>query len=503
MQRGKNSGERGCQKKETSFFISNLPERSTKSVLWEVFRHRGAMSDAYVAKKKDLGGNGFGFIRFKGVNNASLFAEDLSGTKIGEAVVNVSVAKYAKGEVTTDYIKKPTPPSTVNHTKGDGTRVEFQSAFKQPGVSYKAVVEKGQGRATSAPKKELNLEPAGLCYPSLIVGRAVVGVAKGIKELNESKVWLKEAGFPNVAVSYIGGLKVMLVFNNPDQAMDFMKNHGQSGEKFLNDVSIWDGQEVPFDRVAGLKVVGLPIMLRDSTNYDKIGEIFGEKICSSNFSWKDMDNSTGDCFVLTKVVGRIQEEIIVKWKGKSYPVWVSEEMKTWAPSFCEDSSMSDKSDGESVCDSDDEEMEEGEFCPVSPAVQGRGREPELGVGPEVTFGPLEGTVRPDLGTESTPMHRSAHACMESNVSLNVGGDHLHVINKEKNDGGEMNGIKVGLAHTPASRKRPRMFRSPSTDSPKDLSNELEKVASEPTGVLFPNLESGNTTYDTTLFSSSM
>lgn len=226
--------------------------------------------------------------------------------------------------------------------------------------------------------------------------------------------------------------RVMLVFNNLDQAMDFMKNHGQSGEKFLKDVSIWDGQEVPFDRVAGLKVVGLPIMLRDSTNYDKIGEIFGEKICSSNFSWKDTDNSTGDCFVLTKVVGWIQEEIIVKWKGKSYPVWVSEERKTWVPSFCEDSYMSDKSDGELVCDSDDEEMEEGEFCPVSPAVQGRGREPELGVGPEATFGPLEGTVGPELGTESTPMHyRSAHACMESIVSLNVGGDHLHVINKEK------------------------------------------------------------------------
>ncbi|XP_021991981.1 serine/arginine-rich splicing factor 2-like [Helianthus annuus] len=81
---------------EMTFIVQNLPDRTTKMVLWRAFQPHGFVSDAYVARKKDKRGNSFGFVRYKGVENLDATLAGMNTVKIFEAKVLVSLAKYDK-----------------------------------------------------------------------------------------------------------------------------------------------------------------------------------------------------------------------------------------------------------------------------------------------------------------------------------------------------------------------------------------------------------------------
>ncbi|KAI3687513.1 hypothetical protein L1987_81210 [Smallanthus sonchifolius] len=59
----------------TTFFVTNIPDGVSSTNLWEGFQKFG---DAYVARKKDKGGNNFGFVRFRGTRNLGEMIEILN-----------------------------------------------------------------------------------------------------------------------------------------------------------------------------------------------------------------------------------------------------------------------------------------------------------------------------------------------------------------------------------------------------------------------------------------
>ncbi|KAI3732180.1 hypothetical protein L1987_63379 [Smallanthus sonchifolius] len=76
---------------------------------------------------------------------------------------------------------------------------------------------------------------------------------------------LSSSGYENTPSLYVGGLKVMLVFKDRNIAMNFMNREYELWGKALVSVNLWEGQYIPFDRLACLKVVGVPLLLRDDT----------------------------------------------------------------------------------------------------------------------------------------------------------------------------------------------------------------------------------------------
>ncbi|KAI3724293.1 hypothetical protein L2E82_36065 [Cichorium intybus] len=52
-----------------TFFVSNVPERIQKGVIWKIFGRFGTVKDVYFAKKKDAGRRFFAFVRFAEVDN--------------------------------------------------------------------------------------------------------------------------------------------------------------------------------------------------------------------------------------------------------------------------------------------------------------------------------------------------------------------------------------------------------------------------------------------------
>ncbi|MFS7954961.1 hypothetical protein Hanom_Chr07g00636831 [Helianthus anomalus] len=94
------------------------------------------------------------------------------------------------------------------------------------------------------------------------------------------------------------------------------------------------------ERVAWLRMIGIPIHLFDPEVMIQIGEQFGKVLHSPKFVEEDSDVSVCSVAVLVGDVGRINGSVKIFWNKKSYRIWVEEELEVWVPD-CLHSSRSD------------------------------------------------------------------------------------------------------------------------------------------------------------------
>ncbi|KAI3761023.1 hypothetical protein L1987_51428 [Smallanthus sonchifolius] len=200
----------------------------------------------------------------------------------------------------------------------------------------------------------------------------------------------------------------------------------------LSLATLWDGQVVPFDRIAGLKNVG----------------------------------------------ARIEESIDLVWRNTSFSVWVTEELCSWVPSFEDDSSESlgsSNSDSVLVGEEAEIEMEEGEFVKPDAEELIAGKEveqdpvdqlPEVervgcssGDGVEVHgdggINDLHGELNPELITKNNGGIGVTSVAVPNSSLL-----FSSAIFSEKACSSVGPSSKLGLNQTPLPKKRPRCLRSP-------------------------------------------
>ncbi|KAI3825550.1 hypothetical protein L1987_07040 [Smallanthus sonchifolius] len=141
------------------------------------------------------------------------------------------------------------------------------------GMSYRDAVVK-DSVPCFAPRKSITIDSDVKLYPKHVMGWSTMGEARDIQSLCNCRVMLDARGYKEAKILYFGGLKVMLVFKDDKQEMEFMQAKDGLWSKFLISTTLWSGQYIPFDRIAGLKVVGVPFQLRDNNTFDKVGELF-------------------------------------------------------------------------------------------------------------------------------------------------------------------------------------------------------------------------------------
>ncbi|KAI3754610.1 hypothetical protein L1987_54397 [Smallanthus sonchifolius] len=201
--------------------------------------------------------------------------------------------------------------------------IRSRPPFGQGGFSLKDAVLRNAGSSSRGRKSVVVDQKISLLLQHCF-HRSIVGEAIDILALCNSRIMLAKGGFSNVAISYIGGLRVLFTFKEPHLSNEFMMAKEGVWKDSLASDFIWIGQDIPFDRIACLKVEGVPFMLRDA--------LLGR---------------------------RIEDELDLRWSGSSYRVWVSEEMDSWAPIFQSFDKVMEESSSASV--DVEEEMEEGEI----------------------------------------------------------------------------------------------------------------------------------------------
>ncbi|KAJ0733920.1 hypothetical protein HanPI659440_Chr11g0413891 [Helianthus annuus] len=230
-----------------------------------------------------------------------------------------------------------------------------------------------EGNASNSGSKTIAVDGNGSKYPLHCRGRSIHGIAKDLATLNNLQSILNNGRLDNYGLSYVGGLSVLLTLGNLENVREVLDGHSGVLSEAFSRFSVWNGVDLQVDRVATLRVTGVPVLLKDNSLFDRIGNLFGRVVQGSNFSWlvsDNSDNSDSSVKVLVPPGKRIDESVVVQWKERRFVVWVTETLELWSPDLEDGSSLEDSgsdSDNNEDEDPDLDEVEEGEIRSDVPA----------------------------------------------------------------------------------------------------------------------------------------
>ncbi|KAJ0661055.1 hypothetical protein HanOQP8_Chr14g0544461 [Helianthus annuus] len=161
-------------------------------------------------------------------------------------------------------------------------------------------------------------------------GVAVVGRAVDLETLVDLDRLLHIAKVSYGKIQYLGGLSVLISFREEPASRLFLESKDLWGPWFSK-LSVWEGQSLPFEKVAWLRVIGLPLHLLDRDIIKLVGEPFGKILHVQKDFGTANDLSFVRIGVLSGVVDRIKDVVTLKWKERNYRIMVEEELDVWIP----------------------------------------------------------------------------------------------------------------------------------------------------------------------------
>ncbi|KAM0001668.1 putative RNA recognition motif domain, nucleotide-binding alpha-beta plait domain superfamily [Helianthus debilis subsp. tardiflorus] len=329
---------------EMTFLVQNLPNRVSKSLLWRAFQPHGFITDAYVARKKDSRGNYFGFVRYVVAEKVDVVLQAMNTVRIFEAKLNVSVAKYDKnhkrfiytsdmrGERKQWQAKESVPMNnnTIYNSNLANNAGPSNPAFVREGHSFRDLFQ-GKTVNNDQGSKSIMVDGDGSVYALHCIGRSILGTAKDIASLNSVNQILENGGLKEFALSYVGGLSVLITLHSRQDANQTMVDLERVLARVFSKFQVWNGEDLPLERVVSIRISGVPYVLRDNALFERIGSLFGKIGKPSEFSWQSHDNSDGVVTIVTSQGSRIEETVILNWKNRKIVAWVSEIPGCWSP----------------------------------------------------------------------------------------------------------------------------------------------------------------------------
>ncbi|KAK9057763.1 hypothetical protein SSX86_022601 [Deinandra increscens subsp. villosa] len=343
--RHRNPIPESIQRRITKLFVTNLPEGCSGADLAIQVRPYGQIFDLYIARKRDKGGNRFGFISMLDVKEKGELLKSLRNIRMGDYKLWFSVARFVleDGEINVRYDAKQKHPVHEDKTKSsEGIRMEHRkSSFVAEDRSFK----------DSLVGKVVTLDNKTNAFSSLH-GKSLVARMVDIQALENIKCYLKEVCPGRGKVQYLGGLDILVSFEDADTAEAVRLATQQAMDKFVS-ITTWEGQALGFERVAWLKLKGIPLHLLNNDTIDAVGGMFGKVVYSAKRFESDSDLSYEYIGILVGDGKRVNAEVVINWKGRKFQVWVEEELNEWIPDFIdsqEEDVTSDSEGEESVAD---------------------------------------------------------------------------------------------------------------------------------------------------------
>ncbi|CAH1450255.1 unnamed protein product [Lactuca virosa] len=167
---------------------------------------------------------------------------------------------------------------------------------------------------------------------------------------------------------YLGGLRLAIKFKYSVSAEEFLRDEKRWRDWFKWIVSA-DQHDLQYERIAWIKILGVPLALWDENNFSTIARRFGKVINPFDNISTRRDYSMGMVGVITSARKWINEEITIVADGVEYQVGVVKYTDDWSPfkpiPFDKVEESDDEEDIEGVSDTwmAVEEQEEGDFRP--------------------------------------------------------------------------------------------------------------------------------------------
>ncbi|KAJ0728637.1 hypothetical protein HanOQP8_Chr07g0251451 [Helianthus annuus] len=165
-------------------------------------------------------------------------------------------------------------------------------------------------------------------------GKAVVGRTVGLETLVDFHRLMRIAKFSCYKIQYLGGggLSILVSFFDAETTNHFLESQ-KIWKPWFSKPEVWGGggQSLPLERVAWLKLSGIPLHLVESDVLKLVGDLYGKVIHIPNSLEVDQDLSVFRIGVLAGKASRIRESVSLRWKNKCFRIWVEEEQEVWVP----------------------------------------------------------------------------------------------------------------------------------------------------------------------------
>ncbi|GJR46477.1 RNA-directed DNA polymerase, eukaryota [Tanacetum coccineum] len=321
-----------------SVFVTNFPESISARDLWKSCSVYGTVVDVFIPSKKSKVGKRFAFVRFIKVFNLDRLVENLCTIWIGNFHLFANKVRFERPH-------KPNVSATNNSRAPSRTEKPFNSQQTNNGVGSYANIVNGTSTGMQAPV--ISSSPALVLDDSCLIDRDlsnhVLGKVKEFSSIPNLHTILKDEGFSDVNVSYIGGLWVLLELTSMDTKLNLMNHIGV--KSWFHTLQEACDDFVSDERIVWVDIEGVPLKAWSRETFTRIGKIWGETL--------DLEENADSSFgrkrlcIKTKHVTSILETFKLIVKGRVYMVR-AKELFTWNPTFLEYKEREYSSDVESA-----------------------------------------------------------------------------------------------------------------------------------------------------------
>ncbi|GJV39798.1 RNA-directed DNA polymerase, eukaryota [Tanacetum coccineum] len=318
-----------------SIFVTNFPSGTSAKQLWDICEQYGKVVDSFIPARVSKEGKKFAFVRFSKVKNIEVLIGNLNTVWIGKFKLRFNVARFQMGEKF-DGVKNGEQKQPVRFN------VPSSSTFSR---SFVAAVS-NEARPCSLDKK-MEDKPVMVidddCLTDKKFDLMLVAKVKSFDSMPNLGVVLKDEGFENVTIRYVGGFWVSMEFLDSHARDCFQKHEGLY--TWFSVVQPWKTDFKVDERVLWIDVEGVPLVAWTNKNFIKIAKRWGDML----FSEDSEDNNLWRkrLCVVTKVEEFIMESFKIIIKGKVSTVR-AREIIGWTPDFMEEDNDSSSDSGDDV-----------------------------------------------------------------------------------------------------------------------------------------------------------
>ncbi|CAI9267059.1 unnamed protein product [Lactuca saligna] len=85
----------------TTLYVSNISDGFNYKDVWDIFMEFGKVIDVYIARKKDISGSNFAFIRFKGIKYIEELEMKTGNVKCRKCILKVNETRFLRSVMST------------------------------------------------------------------------------------------------------------------------------------------------------------------------------------------------------------------------------------------------------------------------------------------------------------------------------------------------------------------------------------------------------------------
>ncbi|KAJ0473312.1 putative RNA recognition motif domain, nucleotide-binding alpha-beta plait domain superfamily [Helianthus annuus] len=314
----------------TTFYVSNIHPKLTDGELWTECRSYGHLVDAYIAKKLDKRGLRFGFLRFAKVKDETKMVKALNQLCFEGWKIRANVAKFVKIKknpvqmMRKEWVRKTcdNTPQPKQMPTYHGSKVSWADIArgKRPEKQEDIALKFGHESEVYQKWKEV----------------AIIGELKSINHLRKLWMMKEDLSLQDAEVRYVGGMKVLITAKNEESARVIFNRDEKSWDQWLGNIQQWNGDVIPFQRMAWLVIRGVPIQIWGDDVFNCIAERYGKIVEPSEADDRDLNLNYDVVGVIVNDGALINEKIKIWWKGMMLDVWVSEANYMWQPKLVPD-----------------------------------------------------------------------------------------------------------------------------------------------------------------------